>query len=263
MMVLNNIDDFDSTNESFPLESEEDFQENSQEFDWKIINSQNLPAKEKFECYFEERETEINSFNITKAFIKTNYFNVIYPKRVSLFTLLESDNSTYDETFLRRKRSSQRKKRLENLDNIVKKIKVGFLNTALIKKLNEKMKKIGSRLNLEKFPKHFVSDINHQRNNQLLNMTIKEIFVKKELYQKDELKKYTNNFKVIENKDIKDNTELKRILNKKCFEVFEEYVHSEEFQIKEIERLKEKKMSDDYIENYINVAKHYIDYFTK
>ena len=176
MMVLNNIDDFDSTNESFPLESEEDFQEFSQDFDWKIINSQNLPTKEKFECYFEERETEINSFNITKTFVKMKYFDVIYPKRVSLFSLLESDNSTNDETFLRRKRSSQRKKRLENLDNIIKKIKTGFLNSALIKKLNEKIKEIGSRLNLEKFPKNFVSDINHKRNNQLLQMTLKEIF---------------------------------------------------------------------------------------
>ena len=104
------------------------------------------------------------------------YFDVIYPKRVSLFSLLESDNSTNDETFLRRKRSSQRKKRLENLDNIIKKIKTGFLNSALIKKLNEKIKEIGSRLNLEKFPKNFVSDINHKRNNQLLQMTLKEIF---------------------------------------------------------------------------------------
>ena len=261
-MVSNNID-FDLDSKSYHFESNDEFQENSTNFELEMLYSENLPASLKFNNYFSENKTEINSFNIIGNFVKKNYFEVIYPKTITLFTSLENDNSTYDETFLRRKRSSQRKKRRENLDNIVKKIKTGFLNTALIKKLNEKMKKIGSRLNLEKFPKHFVSDINHQRNNQLLNMTIKEIFVKKELYQKNELKKYTNNLKVIENKDIKNNTELKRILNKKCFEIFEEYAHSEEFQIKEIERLKEKKMSDDYIENYINVAKHYIEYFTK
>jgi hypothetical protein len=73
------------------------------------------------------------------------------------------------------------------LDNIIKKIKTGFLNSALIKKLNEKLKEIGSRLNLEKFPKNFVSDINHKRNNQLLQMTLKEIFEKKELYKENEL----------------------------------------------------------------------------
>ena len=262
MMVLNTID-FDSDNKSFPPELDEDFQEISQDFDWKIKNSENLPTPIKFENYFLERETEINSFISTKTFVKMKYFNVIYPKRVSLFTLLESENSTNDETFLRRKRSSQRKKRLENLDNIVKKIKVGFLNTALIKKLNEKLKEIGCRLNLEKFPKNFVSDINHQRNNQLLQMTLKEIFEKKELYKDNELEKYCNNLKVMENKDIKNNAELKRILNKKYYEVFEEYVNSEEFQVKEIKRLKEKKMEDDYIQNYINVAKHYVEYFSK
>jgi hypothetical protein len=43
MMVLNNID-FDSDNKFMPLELDEDFQENSQDFDWKIINSKNPPA---------------------------------------------------------------------------------------------------------------------------------------------------------------------------------------------------------------------------
>ena len=73
------------------------------------------------------------------------------------------------------------------MDNIIKKIKTGFLNSALIKKLNEKLKEIGSRLNLEKKKKNFVSDINHKRNNQLLQMTLKEIFEKKELYKENEL----------------------------------------------------------------------------
>ena len=52
-------------------------------------------------------------------------------------------------------------------------------------------------------------------------------------------------------------------MNKKYYEIFEEYANSEEFLVKEIERLKEKKMADDYIQNYINVAKHYVEYFSK
>ena len=262
-MIVSNNFDYDLDSKSFHIEFNDVLQEDNIPFEQKIMDSIKLPTPVKFDYYFRENETEINSFHNVETFVKTNIFEVIYPKPISLFSLLENDESTYDETFLRRKRSSQRKKRRENLDNIVKKIKTGFLNTALINKLNEKLKKIGSRLNLEKFPKNFVSVINHQRNNQLLNMTLKEIFVKKELYQDKELEKYSKNLKVIENEDIKDNTELNRILNKKCSEVFEEYVHSEEFQVKEIERLREKKMTDDYIENYINVAKHYIEYFNK
>ena len=262
MMVFNNID-FDSDNKSFPFELDDKLQKISQNFELKIIDSKNLPTSTKFEYYFPEKETEKNTFSNIETLVKKNYFDVIYPESISLFTLLESDNSTYDETFLRRKRSSKRKKRRENLDNMIKKIKTGFLNSVLIKKLNEKLKYIGSRLYLEKFPKNFVSDINRQKNNQLLQMTLKEIFEKKELYKENELEKYCNNLKVIENEDIKDNAELKRILNKKYYEVFEEYVNSEEFQVKEIERLKEKKMADDYIQKYINVAKHYVEYFSK
>ena len=216
------------------IDLDDELQIISQDYELKIIDSKNLLTLTKFEYYFLEKETEKNTFN-----------------------------NTYDETFLRRKRSSKGKKRRKNLDNIIKKIKTRFFNTVLIKKLNEKLKAIGSGLNLEKFPKNFVSDINHQRNNQLLNMTLKEIFEKKELYKENELEKYCNNLKVIENEDIKENTELKKILNKKYYEVFEEYVNSEEFQVKEIERLKEKKMTDDYIQKYINVAKHYVEYFSK
>jgi hypothetical protein len=94
-------------------------------------------------------------------------------------------------------------------------------------------------------------------------MTLKGIFEKKELYQENELEKYYNNLKVIESEDIKNDAETKRIINKKFSELFEEYVNSEEFQVKEIERLKEKKMEDDYILKYINVAKYYVEYFSK
>ena len=261
-MLLDNIN-FDLDSKSFPFESNEELNQIRLDFELEIIDSKHLLTSTKFDCYFQGKDTEINSYNNFETLIKTNYFGVVYPENISLFTLLKNDNSTYDETFLKRKRSTQRKKRRENLDNMIKKIKTRFLNTALIKKLNEKFRNIGSRLNLEKFPKKFVSDINHKRNNKLLDMTLKGIFEKKELYQENELEKYYNNLKVIESEDIKNDAETKRIINKKFSELFEEYVNSEEFQVKEIERLKEKKMEDDYILKYINVAKYYVEYFSK
>ena len=65
---------------------------------------------------------------------------------------------------LKRKRFMERRPRKENQDNIRKKIKRGFFNSALIKKLNEKLKSIGSRKYFRKFPQHFVSDVNQKRN---------------------------------------------------------------------------------------------------
>ena len=52
---------------------------------------------------------------------------------------------------LKRKRFQDRRTRKENQDNIRKK-KRGFFNNGLMKKLNEKLKRIGSKKYLRKFP---------------------------------------------------------------------------------------------------------------
>ena len=91
-------------------------------------------------------------------------------------------------------------------------------------------------------------------------MTLLEIFEKEELYEKDD-SNYKHNLKVVKSEDVQDNAEFKSILNKKYSELFEEYINSKEFE-DEIERLKEKKMEDDYIKIYINLAKHFIEFFS-
>ena len=80
------------------------------------------------------------------------------------------------------KRYKHRRPRKENKDNIRRKIKRGFFNCALLKKLNDKLRTIGSKKYFERFPQYFVSDVNQIRNKQILNMTLQEIFEKKELY---------------------------------------------------------------------------------
>ena len=66
---------------------------------------------------------------------------------------------------------------------------------------------------------------------------------------------------MIENKEILENEELNEILNKKYCELFEEYINSKEFNIDEINRLKNKNMDNAYIKRYIYYAKHFIEYF--
>ena len=97
-------------------------------------------------------------------------------------------------------------------------------------------------------------------------MTLREIFENKELYineDKEGLYNYLNNLKVVQNEEIKENTELKIIFNKTIYELYEEYINSDEFKIIEINRLKEKKMQDDYIKRYINLARYLILFFTQ
>jgi hypothetical protein len=211
------------------------------------------------------------SYDCSKAKDKKKYFNVIYPHNDSLFNKTDKEDinliTEKDEiNFLGNKRLSYRRQRKDNKDNIRTKIKRGFFNSALINKLNDKLKSIGSTKYFMKFPQNFVSDISQKRNKEIVNMTLKEIFEKKELYKQENeigFDNYLHNLKVIQSEIIKENSEFKKILNKTFRELYEEYINSDEFKIGEIGRLKEHKMEDDYIKKYIYLSRELIDFFNQ
>ena len=96
-------------------------------------------------------------------------------------------------------------------------------------------------------------------------MTLLEMFEKKELYANENeegLFKYEHNLKMVQSEEIKENEEFKKILNKTFSELYTEYINSDEFN-NEINRLKEKKIQDDYIKRYINLARYLILFFTQ
>ena len=211
------------------------------------------------------------SYDCSKAKDKKKYFNVIYPHNDSLFNKTDKEDinliTEKDEiNFLGNKRLSYRRQRKDNKDNIRTKIKRGFFNSALINKLNDKLKSIGSTKYFMKFPQNFVSDISQKRNKEIVNMTLKEIFEKKDLYKQENeigFENYLHNLKVIQSEIIKENSEFKKILNKTFRELYEEYINSDEFKIGEIGRLKEHKMEDDYIKKYIYLSRELIDFFNQ
>ena len=211
------------------------------------------------------------SCDCSKAKDKKKYFNVVYPRNDSLFNKTDKEDinliTEKDEiNFLGNKRLSYRRQRKDNKDNIRTKIKRGFFNSALINKLNDKLKSIGSTKYFMKFPQNFVSDISQKRNKEIVNMTLKEIFEKKELYKQENeigFDNYLHNLKVIQSEIIKENSEFKKILNKTFRELYEEYINSDEFKIGEIGRLKEHKMEDDYIKKYIYLSRELIDFFNQ
>ena len=211
------------------------------------------------------------SCDCSKAKDKKKYFNVVYPHNDSLFNKTDKEDinliTEKDEiNFLGNKRLSYRRQRKDNKDNIRTKIKRGFFNSALINKLNDKLKSIGSTKYFMKFPQNFVSDISQKRNKEIVNLTLKEIFEKKELYKQENeigFDNYLHNLKVIQSEIIKENSEFKKILNKTFRELYEEYINSDEFKIGEIGRLKEHKMEDDYIKKYIYLSRELIDFFNQ
>ena len=144
-----------------------------------------------------------------------------------------------------------------------KKLKRVFFNDALIIKLNSILSDNKIKLYLVKFPQNIIINITKDANKKLFDMSLEQIFETKELYDKKGLTNYNHNLKVIRSKEVQENLELKTILNKKCCELFEEYINSKEFRVDEINRLKKKKMNDSYIQRYICLAKHLIEFFSQ
>ena len=169
-----------------------------------------------------------------------------------------------EKKFLQNKRCKKRRPRKDYNDNIRVKIKRRFLNHALKDKLNITLKKFGCRKCFDFFPKKFSSDIDKVRNKRILNMTLNEIYMNKELYklEKEEgLSKYNRNLVVVESGEIKNNGKLQKIFNKTFSQLYEEYINSDIFNIGEINRLK-KKYENDYIERYKILSKNLIYFFS-
>lgn len=153
------------------------------------------------------------------------------------------------------KRQRNRRIRKYNADNIRRKIKRNLFNTHIKNSLNKKLKYLGISLSFRKLNKKFITDVYSHRIIEMQNMTLKEIYENKDNYDKPE--HYEKNKKVIDK--IKDNIEFKDILNKKYGEIFEEFINSKEFNFDEIKKLKSKK-DEDYIQNYIYVARNFFTF---
>ena len=242
----NNINLTFSDNLYFPNKDLED----EKSIDNKITNI--------FTIYFSDNEINKDIIKIIcgENQNKEKIFDIKKDPKINLFT-------EFNEIKLlgkKRTRSNTKTRRMNNKDNINRKIKRGFFNQALIQKLNETLKSSGSTLYLEKFPKSFVSDITKKTNKELLYMTLENTFEKKELYKQDDIVNYKHNLEVIKNEKIQKNKDLKNILNTKICTLFEEYINSYEFNVIQIQKLEKNKV--EYKDYYIYLSRHFIEMFS-
>ena len=179
------------------------------------------------------------------------------PKDKALFQI------DFGNIFLKKKVLPKINRRRESKDNIRKKLKIVFFNNYLFKKINAILKSQQSKLYFEKFPITFVNDIRKNTNKDIIYMTLLEILSRKELYNEKDLDNYYHNLKVVESKEFKENENLKKLLNKKYCELFEEFINSKEFNVDEINRLKKNNLDDVYIKRYIFQSKYFIKYFAE
>ena len=165
-------------------------------------------------------------------------------------------------------------KRKYNPDDIRKKIKTRF-HKSIKNIINENLKMAGSKHLFSFLPQIFISSIARDKNHQVLNLSYRELLQKDFISEIDEAKyknknvdlaKYKNNLRVLEyldkNQEICKNSGFDIISKMKYSDLLEEYFKSDEFG-KAIIKLREENEEEDYINEYINKAKTYVNFFSE
>ena len=147
-----------------------------------LTSNNNIIYEEKKENYknniFDVMHS--NNFNNFNIFNKRNDDN--FPSNM-IYEALNDVNKNckiLQNKKIFRKRPKKRKnilKRKNNADNIRKKIKSRFLK-ALINAINQKLKSAGSKYFFNLFPQSFIINISKEKNKEILDLSLKEIFLK-------------------------------------------------------------------------------------
>ena len=167
------------------------------------------------------------------------------------------------------KKKKQKKKRKFKPDDIRKKIKARF-HKVIKNIINSKLKKAGSKKLFDFFPQSFITNITIKLNNNALNLTYEKLIEKdytsetQTKRRSTDLEKYAKNMDVLnylkENPEICENSEFEKLKNMKYIDILKAYFSSMEFEESIIE-LYNKREKIDYIEEYVNKALTYVNFF--
>ena len=158
----------------------------------------------------------------------------------------------------------EKKLRKEKPDDIRKKIKSRFFKS-LKNCINKELDKKGIKLKFEYLPQNFISNISKEEIKLMLDKTLKEIINIYCIERNDEKsEKNLNLLKYLEDQKDKNNDKINKIykiFQTKIKDLFNEYIHSEEFE-QSLVKLKEEGNYFDYIKSYINEANNFINFFS-
>ena len=150
-------------------------------------------------------------------------------------------------------------------DNILIKIGRNFFNIYLVGKITKIIQELGSKLYFDKFPRNFILNAVKKKNKKnIWKMKLIEIFVDEELYTKEDKVHFTRNKEVIKRlksekyKKIWEDSEFNIILNMKISDVYNEYLNSDEYEIK-IKSF--NKYGNVYIDKFQQIARNLIKNF--
>ena len=210
-----------------------------------------------------------NNLNINNNVNVKNENNISSLSSNNIFRIY-SIEEIRDQKNLQRKKLRHKKKRKFKPDDIRKKIKARF-HKNLKEILNENLKICGSKKFFDFLPQGFVSNISIEKNKEAFKLTYLEIL-------KNNFENYTNNQKqkLIDKKRVLNNNETllylennPEISEKSGFDLIKnetyenllcEYFQSKQFEDTIID-LKNENEEEDYICEYINKSKNYVNFF--
>ena len=280
------FDDFNNSNKDLAFNSNNFNLGNSNNINNSIIinvinktlpNNKNIKENKK-----ENKNENKNENKIIIINKKRRYFNVVYPN--TFFIFQKGGNDKYIKKYIEeslkilpkeseclfpfKNKNIKIKKcaRKHNADLIRKKIKAKFLKS-LKQQVNKKLKLAGSIKEFNYLQQIFISNINKEINDGVLDLTFKELFslnfCKYEIDGDPNLQKYKDNISVIqyleERPEISKKSNYEIFKDLKYYQIFEEYLRSKQFE-NDICKLM-KKNNYEYIKKYIKLAYELNDFF--
>ena len=232
----------------------------------KIINFPNFKifkeASNKFKELIENRKKKLkNKFQLYEENSNPNLILLEY--RADIDSIEIKNN-------IKLNKKGNDKKRKEKADDIKKKIKSRFLKT-LKNNINLKLQNAGSEELLDYLPQDFVSNITKDLNKEVMKLTFRQLLerdfhsnISNPQKKKRNKGKYNKNMKVLKyldkNIEIVKKSEFDIISNIRYKDLLKEYFMSEEFE-NSIHKLRKENESEEYINDYIDNAINYINFF--
>ena len=107
-------------------------------------------------------------------------FITVYPKKISLFTKSKG-KFVFPELKQNNKLIGNKRRRRNKEDDIRRMIGRRFFNDIVLNLINSKVKNAGSIILFEKIQQDVVFDLVKKNNKKLLDMSLEQIFLKKDL----------------------------------------------------------------------------------
>jgi hypothetical protein len=244
----------------------------------KSIEESNIITESvKIVLFSVEKKAEKNIiFTEGKGIVKTmGKLGLTVTKSSKKYTLCEFKEKKFEckemEKDEKGKIKAKKKRRKFKPDNIRKKIKARF-HKDLKNNINQKLKKAGAIKLFDLMPQNFITNITIKLNKQALDTTFENLILHDSLEdtggkeKNPDRDKFNRNLEVMKylekNKEISQKAEFDKIKKMTYEELLKIYFSSAEFENSLIELYeKNKNEKIDYVEDYINKAASYVDFF--